>query len=243
VPVVTSVFLDSSSVLNVVCDSANDNVTVTVDYASDPNDIIYINDLVSSTTSSGFASTAVSKLKIPGDGGNDSLNVTGLDTLAGSSFITTELNGGIGDDYLAGSKFSDKLIGGDGFNDKMYGGDGADIIIDNDGVIGAHGGAGNDIIFVKFRPGFPKARSDGKITGGDGDDTIYVANDTNFTNFFISLNGDNPGQPNVGSDTVTTYHGQSNTAFNYGSVYANVETKILNAGDAAAFDAAEAPYL
>ncbi len=113
-----------------------------------------------------------------GDEGDDNvLGGDGNDTLVG----------GVGDDYLDGGEGDDTLIGDSGFKDKMFGGDGNDRLFDNDGVIGAHGGAGDDLIAVAFAAD-STTRSDGKISGGAGNDAIFV--DMDNAKFFLNMRAD-----------------------------------------------------
>jgi Ca2+-binding RTX toxin-like protein len=113
-----------------------------------------------------------------GDEGDDNvLGGNGSDTLVGWA----------GDDYLDGGEGDDTLIGDAGFKDKMFGGDGNDRLFDNDGVIGAHGGAGDDVIAVTFAAD-STTRSDGKISGGAGNDAIFV--DMNNAKFFLNMRAD-----------------------------------------------------
>ena len=72
------------------------------------------------------------------------------------------LNGGVGDDTIYGTRYSDTILGGIGA-DELYGGDGNDVINGGDGDDTIQGGKGNDV-----------------ITGGTGHNTIYFSeNDGN----------------------------------------------------------------
>lgn len=116
--------------------------------------------------------------RLGGDEGDDSvIGGEGNDTLAGWS----------GDDYLDGGEGDDTLVGDAGFKDRMFGGDGNDRIFDNDGVLGAHGGAGDDLIAVSFAAD-STTRSDGKISGGYGNDAIFVAMDN--AKLFLNMRAD-----------------------------------------------------
>ncbi len=116
--------------------------------------------------------------RLGGDEGDDNvIGGEGNDTLAGWS----------GDDYLDGGEGDDTLIGDAGFKDRMFGGNGNDRIFDNDGVLGAHGGAGDDLIAVSFAAD-STTRSDGKISGGYGNDAIFVAMDN--AKLFLNMRAD-----------------------------------------------------
>jgi Ca2+-binding RTX toxin-like protein len=116
--------------------------------------------------------------RLGGDEGNDSaIGGEGNDTLVGWS----------GDDYLDGGEGDDTLIGDAGYKDLMFGGNGNDRIFDNDGVLGAHGGAGDDLIAVSFAAD-STTRSDGKISGGYGDDAIFVNMDN--SKLFLNMRAD-----------------------------------------------------
>jgi Ca2+-binding RTX toxin-like protein len=143
------------------------------------------------------------------------------------------INGNGGNDYIEGRNGNDTLNGGTGFNDQIFGGNDNDSITDPDGILGAHGGTGNDSIVVTFAANWDNdtnpnnaPRSDGKITGGFGDDNITVT--MNKSGFFLNLKGDEPASntANDGNDTVTlqgTYGnsvidlGGGNDTFNGGS--------------------------
>ncbi len=116
--------------------------------------------------------------RLGGDDGDDSaIGGDGNDTLVGWS----------GDDYLDGGEGDDTLVGDAGYKDRMFGGNGNDRIFDNDGVLGAHGGAGDDLIAVSFAAE-STARSDGKISGGYGNDAIFVAMDN--AKLFLNMRAD-----------------------------------------------------
>ncbi|MCU0537176.1 MAG: type I secretion C-terminal target domain-containing protein [Hydrococcus sp. Prado102] len=144
------------------------------------------------------------------------------DTLIGTAG-TDSISGFGGDDFLDGKGGNDTLDGGTGNFDQMFGGDGNDTIIDPDGVLGAHGGTGNDIISVNFAPGWDNdnnsktsPRSDGKITGGFGDDNITVTMDN--PSFFINMKGDEPtsNQPQDGNDVITLLGSYANSVVDMG---------------------------
>lgn len=105
----------------------------------------------------------------------------------------------------------DNLNGGRGFLDRLFGDDGNDILTDPDGVNGAHGGSGDDRLRITFVPEWDnntnpsdEPRSDGKITGGFGNDVITLT--MNHDGFFINLKGDLPSpinDPQDGNDRIT----------------------------------------
>ncbi len=130
------------------------------------------------------------------------------DTLIGDA-RSNKLSGLGGDDILYGNAGNDTLNGDNG-NDKLFGQDGDDILNDPDGVLEAQGGIDNDIINITFASSWDdnnnsndSPRSDGKIIGGYGDDTITIT--MNRSDFFISLKADedNNETPQDGNDTVT----------------------------------------
>lgn len=134
------------------------------------------------------------RLIVDGLAGADSISATGL--AAGT--ISTELDGGAGDDRLSGGAGVETLNGGDG-NDSIDGNGGNDT---------ADLGAGDDT-FV-WDPG------DGSdtIEGGDGDDSMVFNGAPAGEQVTLSANGDrltffrNPG--NITMDT----HGVENVDFN-----------------------------
>jgi Ca2+-binding RTX toxin-like protein len=143
----------------------------------------------------------------------------GNDILSGTAG-TDRLNGLGGDDFIEGKEGNDTLDGGTGNLDRLFGGDGDDTMTDSDGVNGAHGGTGNDAIDVTFasswRSSSNQSRSDGKITGGFGDDRLTVT--MNERSFFINLKGDEPTskQPDDGNDTVTLLGSYANSVVDLG---------------------------
>jgi Ca2+-binding RTX toxin-like protein len=116
------------------------------------------------------------------------------------------ISGGNGNELLLGYKGNDKLDGQGGYFDRMFGGEGNDTLVDSDGVNGANGNEGNDAINITFTSDWlspsGQHRSDGKITGGYGNDVITVS--MNQSDFFINLKGDEPVSsiPNDGDDIV-----------------------------------------
>jgi uncharacterized repeat protein (TIGR01451 family) len=151
---------------------------------------------------------------INGDDGNNTLRGTPNPDL---------INGLAGDDYIEGLAGDDSINGGTGNFDRMFGGIGNDSIDDPDGVLGAHGGIDNDTINVIFAASWDNdtnpnnsPRSDGKITGGDGNDTITVTMNNN--KFFINLKGDEPksNTPSDGNDVITLQGSYANSVVDLG---------------------------
>ncbi|WP_419756917.1 putative Ig domain-containing protein [Anabaena sp. FACHB-595] len=143
--------------------------------------------------------------------GNDTNN-----SLSGTSSADV-LNGFGGDDYIEGLAGNDTIDGGIGRFDRLFGGDGDDAITDPDGILGAHGGLGNDTINVTFAANWDNdsnpnnsPRSDGKITGGYGDDNITVT--MNNSKFFINMKGDEPVNNAQGGNDVITLLGSYQNA-------------------------------
>lgn len=136
------------------------------------------------------------------------------------------INGQGSDDFISGQGGNDSINGGTGNNDRMFGGDGNDTIADPDGILGAHGGTGNDKINVTFAPSWDNntnpndaPRSDGKITGGYGDDDITVT--MNNSRFFINLKGDEPvnpisNDPRDGNDAIALLGNYANSVVDLG---------------------------
>ena len=160
---------------------------------------------------------------LTGTNRNETINGgAGNDTIDGGAGNET-INGGAGNDTINGDAGDDTIDGGAGNNDRIFGGDGNDTIIDPDGVNGAHGKAGNDTINVTFATGWDNdtnpnngLRSDGKISGGYGDDDITVT--MNNSKFFINLRGDEPvtNQPQDGNDVITLLGTYQNSVVDMG---------------------------
>ena len=130
------------------------------------------------------------------------------------------IQGQEGNDFLEGGRGKDTIEGGLGFLDRLYGEDGNDVITDPDGVLGAHGEDGKDTITVNYINGWRDQkgtpRSDGKITGGHGEDTITVT--MNESSFFINLKGDEPvsNTPQDGNDEITLLGSYGNSVVDLG---------------------------
>jgi len=177
---------DSKANAKILADAGDDRI-----HAGTGNDTIHSgvgNDqiLAGEGDDKAWASTGNDTLE-GGEGAADLLGGDeGDDNVFGGDGNDT-LVGGAGDDYLDGGEGDDTLIGDSGFKDKMFGGDGNDRLFDNDGVIGAHGGAGDDLIAVAFAAD-STTRSDGKISGGAGNDAIFV--DMDSAKFFLNMRAD-----------------------------------------------------
>jgi Ca2+-binding RTX toxin-like protein len=87
--------------------------------------------------------------------------------------IHFELDGGAGNDYVAGANNADILAGGDG-DDEVYGLGGDDNITGGEGNDDLYGGDGNDLIDAGNGNDYVEGGNgnDG-ITGGNGDDVLY----------------------------------------------------------------------
>jgi Ca2+-binding RTX toxin-like protein len=165
-----------------------------------------------------------------------------IENLEGSIYNDT-LIGDSSNNVLTGLESNDILQGSYG-TDKLFGGAGNDTLNDPDGVNGAHGGADNDIIGISFVNNWDNdtnpnniPRSDGKITGGYGDDEIAVT--MNKGNFFINMKGDEPisNTPQDGNDVITLLGEYGNSVvdlgggddiFNGGTGHDNVSGKNGN---------------
>jgi subtilase family serine protease len=175
--------------------------TPTTDDTGILNIKITASDTQGATVTDIFALTLTASNVINGNDSNNSLSGTPSADV---------INGFGGDDYIEGLAGKDIIDGGTGRFDRMFGGDGDDVITDPDGILGAHGGRGNDTINITFAANWDNdinpnnaPRSDGKITGGYGNDTITVT--MNNSKFFINLKGDEPvsNTPQEGDDVVT----------------------------------------
>ena len=119
-PSVTSVTL-SAGTLSIVCDSANDNVTVN---AQGPS--VVVRDLTHPNTT--WTRSGVERITFQGNSGNDSFS--------NNVAVPVSAYGGPGSDTLVGDAAADTLDGGDG-NDSLYGYGGDDVLV---------GGAGDDYL-------------------------------------------------------------------------------------------------
>lgn len=176
------------------------NYTADLDFSGEDSFTYTIID-TQGATSTATVDITIAELDLNGSSSND--------TLTGTATSNT-LNGNEGDDFITGNAGRDTLNGGLGSADRMFGGDDNDSIIDPDGILSAHGGNGNDTIEIAFAATWDndtnpdnEPRSDGKITGGYGNDTMIV--EMNSSNFFLNLKGDEPGSNTLqdGRDAIT----------------------------------------
>jgi Ca2+-binding RTX toxin-like protein len=129
--------------------------------------------------------------------GNDAIDLT---LLAASGFTgltdgSVTINGGAGDDTIAGSAFGDTIDGGDG-DDVIDGREGNDLIHGGSGDDQLYGNLGNDVVVPGF--GGPTSSSPHDfLAGGDGDDT-YVFDITGYDTALKTIEEDENG----GSDRV-----------------------------------------
>ena len=145
--------------------------------------------------------------------GNDSVNAAGLpwavqldggigdDTLAGGNVADT-IVGGLGNDLINGNAGSDNISGGDG-NDTINGGTGNDTINAGDGNNLVDGGSGSDTI--------TSGTGNDTINGGTGNDTINAGDGNNLVD---GGSGNNTITSGIGNDTITS--GNGNDTINAG---------------------------
>lgn len=120
-----------------------------------------------------------------GLGGNDIFS-------AGRVNVRTYLNGGDGNDALAGSVRSDNIVGGAG-DDYCFGAAGADTLSGDDGADTLVGGTDDDLLYAK------SANTDDYVTGGAGRDTLSLEQ---YTQGVILHVGETNQDMNVVSDIV-----------------------------------------
>jgi len=135
-----------------------------------------------------------------GGEGNDTIDMD----LTGST-ITYELEGGVGDDTITvtGGTGGGTIDGGVG-NDVLTGGDGDDIITGGEGNDIIDGSGGYDILFGDFGRVFeniadPDPLVTSRITGSDGNDTIYGGDDDDI---IFGAGGDDVLDGEGGNDLV-----------------------------------------
>ncbi|HYD67955.1 calcium-binding protein [Azospirillum sp.] len=117
-------------------------------------DTVYVQGIVGATVDL----TASRIERVFGGAGDDRLSAT-------TGGLAVYVNGGAGNDQLAGGSQGDTLAGGDG-NDTVNGGDGSDTITGGAGADQLVAGAGDDLMYVDG--------DDTLVEGGDGFDTVYV---------------------------------------------------------------------
>jgi Ca2+-binding RTX toxin-like protein len=185
--------------------------TANLDYCGSDSFTYAVKDSQNATSNPAIVNITVNPYNYDDDDNGNSLPLTG-------TACPNILNGNGGDDTIDGKGGNDTLNGGNGANDRIFAGDGNDQITDPDGINAAHGGTGNDLINVNFITswGGTSPRSDGKITGGYGDDIITVT--MNKSNFFLNIKGDEPisNTPFDGNDTVTLLGSYGNSVVDLG---------------------------
>lgn len=173
------------------------------------------------TVSDSFGGTDLGKVIVTVQS-NRIIGTSGNDHLTGTAFDDA-IDGLGGNDFIQGLGGKDTIDGGAGNLDRIFGGDGDDRITDSDGVNGAHGGTGNDVIDITFAANWDNdnnannaPRSDGKITGGFGNDVINIT--INRSNFFINLKADEltSNQPLDGNDVVALLGSYANSVVDMG---------------------------
>ena len=179
VPAITGLTYQGGT-LAVVCDNANDTVTITATAAG----ALRVNG--AAVPGNPTLKTA-SAITVNGGAGNDTIDLSAL--IATPMVIT--LVGGPGDDKLFGTKGGDRLFGQAGIDD-LVGHDGNDSLsggADNDSL---EGRAGNDTLNGNDGDDVLNGGAgDDALAGGAGDDTYEFANN----NPFVAGDG--------GTDTVT----------------------------------------
>jgi Ca2+-binding RTX toxin-like protein len=177
-PQTDGVFLDEDGVLSVIdTNAANDIVTVTQSGTS-------ISVTIGGETTV-FDIADVDEIDVALGSGNDVVvigsNITvpvtidggdGNDFLAGGGGPST-LIGGLGNDILWGAAGDDTLLGGDG-NDDLFGGGGNDALVGGFGNDIVTGGSGRDIVIG--------SQNQDALVGGGGEDILiggYTAHDNN----------------------------------------------------------------
>ena len=117
-----------------------------------------------------FTLSAVHKIVIKSNGGNDFIDFSGRD---GGVKISSFIDAGSGNDTVHGSEANDTLLGntgndliqGKGGNDSISGGSGNDRLEGGAGNDTLKGDAGNDVLFG--------GDNNDSLSGGDGDDDLH----------------------------------------------------------------------
>ena len=163
--------------------------------------------------------------------GNDSVNAAGLpwavqldggigdDTLAGGNVADT-IVGGLGNDLINGNAGSDNISGGDG-NDTINGGTGNDTINAGDGNNSVDGGSGNNTITSGI--------GNDTITSGNGNDTINAGDGNNLVD---GGDGNNNITSGTGNDTISSGAGNDSISSGAGndSVDAGAGDDVVDGG-------------
>jgi len=161
------------------------------------------------------ASAAMFPVVVLAGGGHDVIDTSAvtsvgleIDAGAGNDVVfagpmSDLIRGGAGDDIVYGGDGPDFIFGGPGFRDQLFGEAGDDNISDEDGVLAARGGSGNDSISILFSTAWDNnsnpldlRKAINQISGGAGDDFITIGNPG--TPIQFTINGDV-----VGSTTDT----------------------------------------
>jgi hypothetical protein len=156
-PTTVSIFVTPSNGATVIT-AATPNVVYTAP-ANAKLRAVVVNGLLS-VSMNGIAypfyqnTASIKTLTITGGSKNDEVNLTGLSAANYPMLTTVKINGGLGNDSIAGSDFDDSIDGGSG-NDTIQGGLGKDTLLGGSGNDGISGQAGDDSLF-----------------GGDGNDTL-----------------------------------------------------------------------
>jgi Ca2+-binding RTX toxin-like protein len=164
----------AAGLLTITSDAAGDTAVLTTDAAG----TILLNG-----TTTGHSTTDTTQIRVLGNGGDDRLDVSGLNVPGLTGPAT--LDGGDGADTLIGSAANDLIIGGLG-NDSAVGNAGDDSI---DGGTGDGStlitGNGNDTL----TGGLGSDTLNGGATILDGNDTLVETGDVNFVLTDTSLTG------------------------------------------------------
>lgn len=136
----------------------------------------------------------------------------GDDTVVGTNYSDV-IKGGVGDDDLRGGNGFDTLYGengndniyGDDCDDEIYGGNGNDVIDGGEGDDEIDGGNDDDIIYGGL--------GDDEILGGNGNDKIDGGEDDDYIN---GGNGDDTIKGGTGNDTIIGGAGRNTLEYTVG---------------------------
>jgi hypothetical protein len=174
VPSASPVTLTSSGTLIVRGTAGDDTVSVTMD-ANVQNQLdVFYNDDTTPFSTFDVTQTPVNRISFLGLAGNDSFtNATAVSSNLNGGTGNDTLVGGAGNDKITGGAGDDSLSGGDG-NDSISGGTGNDVIDGGDGNNKITGDAGNDTITAGAgNDTITGGSGDDLISGGDGNDSIH----------------------------------------------------------------------